>query len=73
MSNFSVEHCAELSVTCVCVRAQLCRARSMQLWALFPSVCVAPVDVGTAFNPQLGQLLTKAMMDARYGDVTGYA
>lgn len=34
------------------------------LWSLFPSVCVAPTDVPTGFNPQLGQLLTRAMSDA---------
>ncbi len=40
-------------------------ARSMLLWSLFPSFCVSPCDVPTAFNPQLGQLLTKAVADAR--------
>ncbi len=38
----------------------------MLLWSLFPSFCVSPQDIPTAFNPQLGQLLTKAVTDARY-------
>jgi hypothetical protein len=40
-------------------------ARAMLLWSLFPSFCVSPCDVPTAFNPQLGQLLTKAVADTR--------
>lgn len=47
-------------------------ARAMLLWSLFPSFCVSPCDVPTAFNPQLGQLLTKAVADTRYPQLSSF-
>jgi len=40
--------------------------RLLALWALFPSFCVAPVDIATVYNAALGKTLVAALNDARF-------
>lgn len=46
--------------------AKVQERRLLQLWACFPSFCVAPVDVATTYKPALGKTLVQAINDARF-------
>ena len=40
--------------------------RMLQVWATFPSFCVAPVDLAASFTPSLGKTLVAALNDKRF-------
>lgn len=44
------------------------RTKIIQLWSLFPSFCIQPVDFAPSF-PSLAKLLANALADARYPEL----
>jgi hypothetical protein len=50
--------------------ARACRAKCLQLWALFPAAMAAAPDLPAFFGPQLGKVLTSVLVDPNWPDLT---
>jgi ribosomal RNA-processing protein 12 len=59
---------ASASDNLTAVEASIQRSRVIDLWSLFPSFCVHPMDIETTF-PALAQTMVRAMGDKRYPEL----